>query len=417
MTRRIRRRSRLTVGAVLGALLVGGAPSAWPVDTVRAGLAARSCAAVRPLALREVARLQRFTAWLRATGSQGYVGEVGWPGTTDPLAWDYVAQAWYSAADAAGLWVTAWSAARWWPADYPMAVYRLGRHGTDSRRGPQAVVIEAHPGRDGVLRGVDLAGGAFRTGDDGDTAFGNRSPGRYGIDYYYETAAQYRYLAARGVTAVRLAFRWERLQPVLGQDLDPAAVARLRATLRDAHLAGLAVVLDLHNFGGYWAQGPDGRQRLALGGPGLPVAALGDFWARLVRALSGVPGIAALGLMNEPRQLAARPDDGARVWEAASQQAVAAIRAQGDRHVVAVEAYAGDAPEQFTRFHPRAWITDPLHAVRYEVHQYFDEDGSGSYPHSASAEAARANAVAATSGRAPDGPVSSCTGHSIGGES
>jgi endoglucanase len=92
-----------------------------------------------------------------------------------------------------------------------------------------------------------------------------------------------------------------------------------------------------------------------------------------------VPGVTGYDLMNEPGQLSRSAREGAAIWEAASQQAVTAIRATGDRHLVAVEGYGGSAPERFVELHPNAWIHDPAHAVRYEIHQYFDSDGSGHY--------------------------------------
>jgi hypothetical protein len=381
---------RWVVGAMLSALLAGSALSLWrlPAGNIpRAG--ALRCPDTASVAAREVARLQLFQGWLQRNGSRGYVGEVGWPATADAASWAAVARTWYAAADRDRLSVTAWSAAQWWPPHYPMAAYRLAPIASDIRMGRQASIIESHPPTDGVLRGVDLPSGAFHTGDDGVAAFSNAHAGRYGVDYYYESAVQYRYLASRRIGTVRLSFRWERLQPRLGEPLDTRAVSRLRASVRAAVEAGLGVVLDLHNFGGYWAAtGEEQEHRLALGSRGLPTSALADLWRRLSAAFAGEPGIAGYGLMNEPRGLSTSPAAGAGLWEQASQQAVDAVRAAGDRHPVLVEAYAGSAPEQFLRFHPRAWVDDPDHAVRYEAHQYFDLDSSGRYTRSFAAEQA-----------------------------
>jgi hypothetical protein len=305
------------------------------------------------------------------------VGEVGWPGTR---AWNAVAATWYRTADADRLWVTAWSAAQWWPPGYPLAIYRLTPGG--GRAGAQAEVLQAYGGSGRTGRGIDLPSGAFSTAVDGDSTYSNADPGRYGADYVFDTAANYRYLAAHGTRLVRVSVSWERLQPQLGGPLAPAEVARLTATLRAAAGAGVGVIVDLHNFGGYWAAQPalgGGPQRLVLGSPQLPTADLADLWRRLALELRGVPGVTGYDLMNEPGQLSRSAREGAAIWEAASQQAVTAIRATGDRHLVAVEGYGGSAPERFVELHPNAWIHDPAHAVRYEIHQYFDSDGSGHY--------------------------------------
>jgi hypothetical protein len=371
---RSRRRRRKGFFVALVALLVGGPAVVWPIT--RPGPERQA----GPVAQRELARLTDFQTWLQTNHAKGYIGEVGWPGGEDAARWNAVASAWYDAADRDRLWVSAWAAGQWWPAGYPMAVYRFSGGGPSAsvRAGRQASVVETHARPVGALRGVDLAGGAFGTAEDGNQRYSNASPGVYGADYYYDSYPNYRYVASRGLAIVRISFTWERLQPRLGQPLDPVALAHLEATVRDAARAGLGVVLDLHNYGGYWfSNGETGRHRLALGSSQLPAAALAEVWRRLAVAFRDVPGVLGFGLMNEPRSLAAEAAVGARVWEAASQSAVDAIRAVGDRRMVSVAAYGGSAPEQFARFHPHAWIRDPAQAVRYEAHQYFDSDGSG----------------------------------------
>src|SRR3954453_7513845 len=72
---------------------------------------------------RAVAGLANFSAWLRRNHATGIIGEIGWPAGRDAAQGGQVAEAWYEAADAIGLPVTAWAAGTW-PANYPMAVYR-----------------------------------------------------------------------------------------------------------------------------------------------------------------------------------------------------------------------------------------------------------------------------------------------------
>ncbi|GAA3187804.1 glycoside hydrolase family 5 protein [Dactylosporangium siamense] len=327
---------------------------------------------------RAVAGLANFSAWLRRNDATGFIGEIGWPADRDAQQWTGVAEAWYSAADAIGLPVTAWAAGTW-PANYPMAVYRPVAHGMDvDVPGPQARVVERHGTAAGYLRGVNLAAGSFATSEV-NGGFGSANPGRYGHDYTYETPQSYEFLAGRGVRLVRLAVNWERLQPTPFGPLSATEVARVRAALDHARDAGLLVVLDLHGYGDFaLGGGPHQQTLLRLGGPGLPTTALADFWRRMAVEADN-PSVIGLGLLNEPTRLAADGRAGALLWERAAQQSVDAIRATGDRRALLVSGYIPMGPPSWGLMHPRAWIRDPLHRVAYESHAYFDYDGSGHY--------------------------------------
>ena len=319
-----------------------------------------------------------FAGWLRDNDVPGYVGEVGWPAGPDEQRWAALADTWYRAADAIGLPVTAWAAASW-PADYPMAVYRRGAGSTSlNTAGPQSEVVQEHPSTSRVLRGVVLAGGSFG-GADSNPAFSSSRPGRYGYDYSYENSAGYTYLAGQGIRLVRLTVSWERLQPVPGKALNPTELIRLRTALAQAAQVGIAVILDLHNYGSFAAGGGPRPKQLVLGSPELPVSRLADLWSRLAKATGGDRALVGYDILNEPVKLAAQGADGARLWEQASQASVDAIRAAGSTRTIAVTAYGQTGPAQIGQVHPRAWIDDPLHRTVYEAHAYFDDDSSGHY--------------------------------------
>src|SRR5688572_24634283 len=92
-----------------------------------------------------------------------------------------------------------------------------------------------------------------------------KGPVRYGVDYTYPTVTQLDYFQSKGLTLIRLPFSWERIEP----DLDSAQLsvdeaARIGAFLDEAHIRGMKVVLDLHNYGRYGGE--------VIGSEALPVA-------------------------------------------------------------------------------------------------------------------------------------------------
>ena len=384
-----RRRGRLIGAGVVVLVLAGGAAVVvprWlrphPVTVCGAD----------PLQSAAVAGLANFAGWLRRNDAAGYVGEIGWPSGPDGARWAALADTWYRAADAIGLPVTAWAAARW-PASYPMAVYR---HSSGSApldtAGPQATVVGAHPSTRRYLRGVVVASGSFGAADASDT-FSSTNRGRFGYDYGYESAAGYAYLAAQGIRLVRLTLTWERIQPVPGGPLDPGELARLRQALSQARQAGLRVIIDLHGYGTFHLGTAGGPRALVLGSTELPVGQLADLWARLARATVDQPAVLGYDVLNEPVTLAVRGAVAARLWEQASQAAVDAIRAAGSTAFVAVTGYGTTSPANWGQLHPRPWLTDPRHRVLYEAHAYFDADSSGHYDSSYADEVARAGAA------------------------
>lgn len=329
------------------------------------------------LADRSTQELEVFGAWLDEHDVDGVVGEVGWPGADDDPAWQDVGRAWYATAVDAGIGTFAWAGAEQWPADYPLAVYR----GADADRpaldeaGPQADVVEQHAEDGSLPRGVALADGSFGALLGGSSTYSTAAPGEYGTDYRYPSAESWAYVQDRGIRDVRLAFQWERVQPEPGAPLDEEELARLRTTLRAAESAGVRVWLDLHSYGRYATERDGARVVLVLGSPELPAGALADVWSRLAGALSGQPAVAGYGIMNEPHDL---PGD-APAWEAASVQAVEAVRAVDRVTPVLVGGYAYSRAGRFPELHPEPWVPRDLGPVVYEAHQYFDADGSGTY--------------------------------------
>jgi hypothetical protein len=362
-------------------------------------IAATSLARATPvcdaLCLRVRSELAVFTDWLERHGALGYMGEVGWPDDSrgDSAQWNALADYWYRDADAAKLPVTAWATGEWWGTDYKLASYedRSSPDGVETAD-DQASVIESHATTSSYRRGVNVAGAEFAGPVDEPTSlFSNASPGSYGTDYHYEPQSSFDFLVSRGIKIVRVPFRWERIQPVLGSPLDAAELKRLSDAVARARGAGLQVVLDLHNYGAYYQFDGSKGIRRGLGSAQLTKSHFVDVWRRLSSSFKNNSGVYAYGLMNEPTGMGESAGlSPARRWEIISQAAVDAIRSNGDTKTVMVAGYDWSGVRQWTTQHPKPWINDPTGRMRYEAHHYWDQDNSGDYPDSYAAEVAAA---------------------------
>ncbi|MEX0874465.1 MAG: cellulase family glycosylhydrolase [Actinomycetota bacterium] len=364
-----------------------------------AALAATTLARGTPvcdaLCLRVRSELAVFTDWLERHGVLGYIGEVGWPDDSrgDADEWNALADYWYRDADAARLPVTAWATGEWWGTDYKLASYedRESPDGVETAD-DQASVIESHTTTSSYRRGVNVAGAEFAGPVDEPTSlFSNASPGEDGTDYHYEPQSTFDFLVSRGIKIVRVPFRWERIQPVLGSPLDAAELKRLSDAVARARGAGLQVVLDLHNYGAYYRFDGSKGIRRGLGSAQLTKFHFVDVWRRLSSHFKNNSGVYAYGLMNEPTGMGESAGlSPARRWEIISQAAVDAIRANGDGKTVMVAGYDWSGVRQWMTQHPSPWISDPTGRLRYEAHHYWDRDNSGDYPDSYAAEVAAA---------------------------
>ncbi|MHB8573586.1 MAG: glycoside hydrolase family 5 protein [Candidatus Dormibacteria bacterium] len=334
---------------------------------------------------RTMAELDAFTTWLHNNCAQGMVGEIGWPDRpSDSGQWNSLAADWLGRAQAAGLWVAVWTSKESVGTGHQLEPYESAAPGLPiSLADVQSAVMESHRSTGPFIDGMNAGDGEMGFPQLAPTSpLSNLRPGTYGVDYSYLSLASYRYLASRGVTVVRIPFRWERIQPTPGGPLSVAAVAQLRATVADAEASGMRVILDLHNFGSYFVGDPATGigYRAAIGSPRLPVADLGDFWSRMSQAFGADPGVLAYDLMNEPIQLPhSSTVSSSQLWELASQSALSAIRAGGDQKTVLVAGYQWSGLENWLQAHPTGWIQDPAHNFRYEGHHYWDTDHTSRY--------------------------------------
>jgi endoglucanase len=240
-------------------------------------------------------------------------------------------------------------------------------------------------GSPGCFRGVCSAGGEWNS------LPGQIRTARYGEEWRYDSQATFDFLASHGHRVVRLVFLWERVQPRLGEALDPTLLQHLSAAVDRIRDAGMTAVLDMHNYGRYRL--PPGHEQHVLGQGVLTASHLADVWRRLAEVFASHDGVRGYGLMNEPWDLSSgTQQERDSYWRSTSQRAVDAIRSTGDRTLVCVSGHTTSGQERrgWDERHPAPWIRDPADNVAYEEHFYADADGSGTYARSLAEETALA---------------------------
>ncbi|NYF23159.1 endoglucanase [Xanthomonas sp. JAI131] len=208
--------------------------------------------------------------------------------------------------------------------------------------------------------GLNLAGAEFNSA---------KKPGVVFKDYLYPRDSDYAYVAAQGMNIVRLPFLWERLQPTANGELDATQLGYLQTAVSRAKSHNLRVILDLHNYAKY-----DGAR---IGSDGTPASVLADLWRRLA-IVFGNDDAVIFGLMNEPNGISSGD------WTAAAQLAIDAIRGAGAYNLIMVPgtAYTGAHSWNSTWYGVSnaaslVSIEDPVENLVFEVHQYLDQDYSG----------------------------------------
>jgi endoglucanase len=209
------------------------------------------------------------------------------------------------------------------------------------------------------FRGINLSGAEF-----------GKLDGVPFKDYTYPSAETVSYFANKGFDTVRLPFLWERLQPVLMKPFDKDETNRLKEAVALIRSHEMRVILDPHNYARYRNQ--------IVGSNEVPNAAFGDFWARLASLYPNENDV-IFGLMNEPFQMPVAQ------WLAAANTAATAIRSQaGANNLILVPGTAWSGAHSWMApidGEPNgvamARFMDPGKNFAFEVHQYTDDDFSG----------------------------------------
>jgi endoglucanase len=220
-----------------------------------------------------------------------------------------------------------------------------------------------------MLRGVSLAGAEF----------GQLVPGQHGRDYIYPDLIDYKFCAAQGFNAVRLPFKWDRLQPDLGKPFDAEEWAHIAAAIAIAGKLGLSLILDPHNYARRRIRDNDYTKDHMIGSDAVPVSAFTDFWKDLAHRTKHQSHV-IFGMMNEPADIDAKD------WLPIANATLAAIRETGATNLVLVPGVAYTGAHSWYKAGNTALdgIRDPANTLAIEVHQYLDGNSSGTTGHAVS---------------------------------
>ena len=217
-----------------------------------------------------------------------------------------------------------------------------------------AVPVAAAP----AMTGVNLAGPEF-----------GGLLGVYGKNYFYPNDAEIRAFRDLGVNVFRLPVRWEHIQPTLSGQLDAAEMARVDRVVATATGMGIAVIIDVHNYGRF--------RRQPLGTPAVPGSALAGLWEPLASRYRSNPRV-IFGLMNEPVRI------GIGDWAGMAARAVLAIRGTGATNLVLVPGTNWSGAHSWRKrvglqsnADALKGFSDPGHNFAFDFHQYFDANSSG----------------------------------------
>jgi endoglucanase len=208
------------------------------------------------------------------------------------------------------------------------------------------------------FRGINLSGAEF-----------GKPGGRINHDYTWPSEQTISYFTGKGFDTVRLPFMWERLQPKMNEPFDAEETARLKEAVVLIRSHNMRVILDPHNYARYYEK--------VIGSDEVPAGAFADLWSRLAKLFADDPGV-IFGLMNEPYQMPIAQ------WVEAANAATDAIRKIGANNLILVPGTAWSGAHSWMASidgEPNGVallkFKDPGNNFAFEVHQYLDDDFSG----------------------------------------
>jgi len=211
--------------------------------------------------------------------------------------------------------------------------------------------------------GVNIAG-----------AEGGGTAGTPNVNYIYPRAVDFDYFKSKGLTLVRIPFRWQRVQHTVGGPLDTEIdILKLKEVVKMAEDRGIKVMLDMHDYG-----------RLTIAGTeyiigktdNLTIAHFVDVWTKLALEFKDFTNIWGYDLMNEPH------DMGTCSLYKTYQAVVNGIRTVDTNTPIVLEGSSWASAYNWPGVNVSdslKLIVDPSNKIIYEAHCYFDYNASGQY--------------------------------------
>jgi len=201
----------------------------------------------------------------------------------------------------------------------------------------------------------------------------NNLPGKYNKHYTYPDITAIETTMEQGMNAFRVCNRWERLQNELFGEFNEFDITEYKKVIDAITDKGSIAIIDPHNYARY-------KDEL-IGSENVPIDAFVDFWTRLAELFKDNEKV-WFGLVNEPHDM--ETED----WFKIARAAVDGIRSTGAKNNILIpgngwtgawswgkEAWYGDANADIAL----KYFSSEDENILFEVHQYFDEDKSGTH--------------------------------------
>jgi endoglucanase len=201
-------------------------------------------------------------------------------------------------------------------------------------------------------------------------SFGTNLPGgSFSTPFYPTDALDWTYLQSKNLNLVRVAFKWEQVQPTLNGPLSTSVLASLDSAVALAASRGMQVFLDMHNYDRYNISGTS----YIVGSTQVPYSAYQNAWMQLAAHFKNEAGIYGYDIMNEPH------DDSGTWVSSAAQYGVNGVRQSDTTHYVIVEGDSYAGAQSWMSVSQNLNVTDPSNKVLYSAHTYWDSNNSGTY--------------------------------------
>ncbi|WP_434775553.1 cellulase family glycosylhydrolase [Pseudomonas oryzihabitans] len=201
---------------------------------------------------------------------------------------------------------------------------------------------------------VDLVGLNFS----GATFAAQVLPGVNDRNFIFPAESHFQQWSAKGVKLVRFPILWERLQPSMGANLDPAYAALVDRTLGYAQKYGVKVILDLHNYARY--------QGKVIGAGEVPYEAFQNLMTRIAQRWGTHQALYGYDIMNEPH-------DAVSNWPIAAQYGINGVRAVDSTHPIFIEGNGWADTTRWPQWNDALLkLNDPANNLIFMAQAFFD---------------------------------------------